>query len=76
MSFVNVYQFLCVSFFPFGFNVGMWDLIVLISDRCLFIHFTLDILHFKTHRNSHMPFESTTSHGWDFFGNVGKFFII
>ena len=38
VSFVNVYQFLCVSFFSFGFEGGMWDLIVLISDHCLSIY--------------------------------------
>ena len=31
VSFVNVYQFLCVSFFPFGFEGGMWDVIVVIA---------------------------------------------
>ena len=34
MSSVYVYQF-CPSF-PFGFEGGMWDLIVLIPDHCLF----------------------------------------
>ena len=34
-----VYQFLCVSFFPFGFEGGMWDLIVLIPDHCISIYF-------------------------------------
>ena len=33
MSSVYVYQF-CPSF-PFGFEGGMWDLIVLIPDHCL-----------------------------------------
>ena len=27
VSFVNVYQFVCVLFSPFGFEDGMWDLI-------------------------------------------------
>ena len=27
------------SSFPFGFESGMWDLIVLISDHCLSIYF-------------------------------------
>ena len=39
VSFVNVYQFLCVSSFPFGFEGGMWDVIVLIPDHCLSIFF-------------------------------------
>ena len=30
---------LCVSFFPFGFEGGMWDVIVLIPDHCLSIYF-------------------------------------
>ena len=34
MSFVNVYRFVCASF-PFGFDGGMWDLIVLVHDHCL-----------------------------------------
>ena len=36
--FVHVYQFLSVSFF-FGFEGGMWDLIVLIPDHCLSVYF-------------------------------------
>ena len=37
MSFVGVCKILCVSFFPFGFEGGIWDVIVLhvISDHCL-----------------------------------------
>ena len=37
VSFVNVYQFVCVcASFPFGFEGGMWDLIVVVPDHCLF----------------------------------------
>ena len=40
LSFVNVnLSFLCVLFFPFGFEGGMWDLIVLIPDHCPSIYF-------------------------------------
>ena len=35
VSFVNVYQFLCVNFL----RGGMWDVIVLIPDHCLSIYF-------------------------------------
>ena len=45
-----LFSLLCVSFrehisifvcpsFPFGFEGGMWDLIVLTPDRCLSIYF-------------------------------------
>ena len=37
---MNVYQFVFVHF-PFGFEGGMWDLIVLIPDHCLSIYFVL-----------------------------------
>ena len=37
MSIVNVCEL--VSSFPFGFDGGMWVLIVLIPDRCLSIYF-------------------------------------
>ena len=43
MPFVNVYEFVCVLLSPFGFERGMWDLIVLIYDHCLSI-FLNDIL--------------------------------
>ena len=33
--FVNVYQFLCVSFFP----GGVWDLILLVPGHCLSFYF-------------------------------------
>ena len=39
MSFLNVYQMLCVSHFPFGIECGMWDVIVLIPDHCISIYF-------------------------------------
>ena len=35
-TFMNL--FVCASF-PFGFEGGMWYLIVLIPDRCLYIYF-------------------------------------
>ena len=38
VSLVNVHQYLCMSF-PFGYEGGMWDLIVLIPDHCLSIYF-------------------------------------
>ena len=41
MSFMNDYQFLCVLFFPFGFEGEVWDLIVLNLDHCLTFYFTL-----------------------------------
>ena len=37
--FVGVGQILCVPFFPFGIEGGMWDVIVLIPDHCLSIYF-------------------------------------
>ena len=41
MSFVDdVCQILCVSFFPFGIEGRMWDVIVLIPDYCLSIFYT------------------------------------
>ena len=36
---MNVYQF-CECSFPFGFEGGMWDLIVLLPDHCLSIYFS------------------------------------
>ena len=39
---VNVCQFVCVcASFPFCFKGGMWPLIVLISDHCLYFYFTV-----------------------------------
>ena len=40
VSLVNVYLFLCVCFFIFCSEGWNWDLIMLIPDRCLFIHFS------------------------------------
>ena len=40
VSFANVYQF-ARPYFPFGFEGGVWDLIVLIPDHCLSIYFAL-----------------------------------
>ena len=36
VSLANVYEFVCVSF-PFGFEGGVWDLIVLILEHSLSI---------------------------------------
>ena len=41
---MNVYQSLCV-FFSFGFEGGMWDLIILIPDYCLSV--CLEYLYFE-----------------------------
>ena len=38
VSFVNVYQFVCVRFPFFGFEGGMWDFIVLVPGRCISIN--------------------------------------
>ena len=38
-SFVNVYQYLCESFFMFGLQDEMLDLIVLNYDYCLSVYF-------------------------------------
>ena len=43
VSFVNVYQILCASFFPFGTEGGMWDVIVLVPDHCLSIYLDLKL---------------------------------
>ena len=39
VSFVNVYQFVCLLFFTYGFEGGMWDLIIFIPDHRLFFYF-------------------------------------
>ena len=39
VSFVNVYPSVCVFLSLFGFEGGMWDLIVLITDHCLSTYF-------------------------------------
>ena len=31
---------MCASF-PFGFDGGMWDLIVIVSDHCISFHFAM-----------------------------------
>ena len=44
VSFVNVYHLcMCVSL-PFGFESGMWDLIVLVPDHCLYFYFSYSLL--------------------------------
>ena len=35
VSFVNCRQFMYFSYFPFGFEGRMWDLIVSVPDHCL-----------------------------------------
>ena len=35
VSFVNCYQFCVRPSFPFGYEGGIWDLTVLVSDHCL-----------------------------------------
>ena len=44
LSFVNVYQFLYVSSFPFDFEDVMWDLFLIIPDQCLSNHFVFIFL--------------------------------
>ena len=44
VSFVNVYQFLCVSYLPVWFEGGMWYLIVLMPDHCLSIYFFIHFM--------------------------------
>ena len=39
VSFVNVYLCVCASF-PFNFEGGLWDLIVLVPDHCLSFYFS------------------------------------
>ena len=46
VSFVNVTSCVCPSF-PFGFECGMWDLIVLIPDHCISIYFSKVFERFK-----------------------------
>ena len=40
VSFVGDCQILCVSFFSFGIEGRMWDVIVLISDHCISVYFS------------------------------------
>ena len=46
VSFVNVYQFKYVFSFPFGFEGGMWD--VLLPDYCLSFYFTVYVFSIRT----------------------------
>ena len=39
VSFANIYRFVCASF-PFGFEYGMLDLVLLVPDPCLSIYST------------------------------------
>ena len=38
---MTVYQFVCVLLSLFGFEGGMWDLIVLVPDHCLSFDFSI-----------------------------------
>ena len=40
VPFVNCRQFMVFSYFPFGFEGRMWDLIVSVPDRCLSFYFS------------------------------------
>ena len=55
---MNVYQFMCVCVLlsPFGFEGGMWDFIVFISDHYLSIYFSLYLYtseHLEYHAQLH-----------------------
>ena len=39
VSFVNFYEFVFVLLSLFGFEGGLWDLIVLMPDHCLSVYF-------------------------------------
>ena len=39
VSFVNIYQSVCCSPFPFSFEGAIWDLFVFLPDHCLSIYF-------------------------------------
>ena len=44
MSFVNVYQFVCMSTsFPFGFECGIHCLIILVPDHCLSFYLIMHV---------------------------------
>ena len=40
---VSLYSHENISYFPFGFEGRMWDLIVLVPDHCLSFYFTNDM---------------------------------
>ena len=44
-SFVNILSICVCASFSFGFEGGMWDLIVFIFYHCLSIYFILDLVH-------------------------------
>ena len=52
MSFVTVYEYVCVSF-PFGFEGGMWELIVPVPDHCL-SNFTLVLVSVSAGRPTYL----------------------
>ena len=41
LPFVNCCQFMFLSYFPFGFEGRIWDLIVSVPDHCLSFYFSL-----------------------------------
>ena len=43
VPFVNCFSIYAFSYFPFGFEGRMWDLIVLVPDHCLTFYFGLSI---------------------------------
>ena len=43
VSFVNVYHLFVSVFFPFGFESGVWDLIVLVPGHCLSLYFSYSL---------------------------------
>ena len=47
LCFMGVCQILYVSFFPFGAEGRMWDVIVLIPDHCLSISFKTPSVEFR-----------------------------
>ena len=55
VSILNVYQFVCVSPFPFGFKGGMWDLIVSIPDIVVLFTFNLLIHSFCYYFTVNVP---------------------
>ena len=63
--FVNCCQFFVFSYFPFGFEGMMWDLIVSVPDRCLFFYFALLFLvnlYNTCHRLFSLPLVSLESY--------------
>ena len=66
MSFVNVYQCVCVCVcisFPFGFESGVWDLVVLTPDH--FLLFCFPECQYQTSSNVHALSETVYSKSSD-----------